>query len=74
MKAFWKVHKAFTDIINCLSGLVSQVMLIIYCFQCLVYFLYDVGRNYFLLLDSYDTCFPDLTETHNKRVPITGCK
>ena len=39
-------------------------MLIIYCFPCLVYFLYDVGRNHFLSL-SYDACFQDLTETHS---------
>lgn len=55
---------------TCFSGIKVDF----YCFQCLVYFLYDVGRNYFLSLNSYDTCFQDLTETYNKRVPITGCK
>ena len=55
---------------TCFSGIKVDF----YCSQCLVYFLYDAGRNYFLSLNSYDTCFQDLTETFNTRVPITGCK
>ena len=49
---FWKLmHEGLTDLIYCLSGPFPQVRLVIYyCFFCLVWFLYDFGRYYFLSL------------------------
>ena len=49
---FWKLmHEGLTDLIYCLSGPFPQVRLVIYYrFFCLVWFLYDFRRYYFLSL------------------------
>ena len=74
MTAFWKVHTGFCwpnllSFRTCFSGDVDYLL-----FSVSGLLFHGVGRNYFLSL-SYAAYFQDLTETHNKRVPVTlGCK